>query len=804
MTSAARPGESGPSSWVLPLYAATMFLSAFLLFAVQPMFTRMVLPLLGGAPAVWNTAVVFFQATLLAGYLYAHLSVRFLGPRRQTLLHAGVLVLAFAALPVTVAEGWLPQADSRQIPWLLALLTVSVGLPFFAVSATAPLLQRWFAHTDHPSSDDPYFLYGGSNLGSLAALLSYPVVIEPVLGLRGQSVWWTAAYALLVAAIAVCGALLWRSRARAGPGQTAAAPAAAARTEGRPDDLPAGLVRHVGWRLRGRWLLLSFAPSALLLGVTLHISTDIAAVPLLWVVPLALYLLTFVLVFARRQWLPHRWMLAAQAVIVALVVVFFQTISLYAILFLHLAGLFVTAMVCHRELARLRPVAWRLTEFYLVMSLGGVLGGLFAGILAPMLFDRVFEYPAALVLALLLRPLPRPGLRFWRGLRAPAAVSRWAAKFRMPAARWQEWLLDAALPGLLWLALRDGWWSRAVEQVATWVVAVVPALGVVPLGYRAGGLVSLTVVLALVLLARRPLRFALAVVAALAVLAGNLFGTPEYLLARERTFFGVYSVNELRLRSGLFHVFLSGTTNHGAQYVARGQRLLPVTYYTGDGPVGQFFSSVRQSEQPLDHIAVLGLGVGSLACYARAGENITFYEIDPAVERIARDQRFFSYLSDCPSNVAVRVGDGRLAIAAEDDRAFDLIVLDAFSSDAVPVHLLTREAFQLYLRKLRPDGLMLVNITNQYVDLAPVLGNLAADLGLVARLQQQTLYSANQFKLPSTWVVLARSADTAAILDRSLRPWGELAAAPGRGVWTDDYTNIVRALRWTLPTGLGG
>ncbi|MDA1132659.1 MAG: fused MFS/spermidine synthase [Proteobacteria bacterium] len=794
MTSAVRPGVPGPTSWVLPLYAVTMFLSAFLLFAVQPMFTRMVLPLLGGAPAVWNTAVVFFQATLLGGYLYAHLSARFLGLRRQTAVHAVVLLLAFAALPVTVAEVWLPPAEAQQIPWLLALLTVSVGLPFFAVSATAPLLQRWFAQTDHPSSDDPYFLYGGSNLGSLAALLGYPVVIEPVLGLRAQSIWWTGAYALLVTAIAVCGALLWRSRRRGAAGKGAAF----------PDGTAAGLVRQVGWRLRGRWLLLSFAPSALLLGVTLHISTDIAAVPLLWVVPLALYLLTFVLVFARRQLLPHRWMLAAQAVIVALVVVFFQTISLYAILFLHLAGLFVTAMVCHGELARLRPVASRLTEFYLVMSLGGVLGGLFAGILAPMLLDRVLEYPAVLVLALLLRPLPPEGARIWRWLRPPAAISRFWARFRTQAARWQQWLLDAALPVLLWWALQDGWWSRTVEQAAAWVVAAVPALGVVPLGVRAGGLVSMTIVLALVLLARRPLRFALAVVAALAVLAGNLFGTPGYLLARERTFFGVYSVNELQLRSGLFHVFLSGTTNHGAQYVARGQRLLPVTYYTGDGPVGQFFSSARQALQPFDDIAVLGLGVGSLACYARAGENITFYEIDPAVERIARDERFFSYLSDCPGNVAVRVGDGRLAIAAEDDRAFDLIVLDAFSSDAVPVHLLTREAFQLYLRKLRPDGLMLVNITNQYVDLAPVLGNLAADLGLAARIQQQTLYSANQYKLPSTWVVLARSADTAAILDRSLRQWRVLAAAPGRGVWTDDYTNIVRALRWTLPAGPGG
>lgn len=798
MPDSPRPGLPGPSSWVLPLYAGTMFLSAFLLFALQPMFTKMVLPLLGGTPAVWNTAVVFFQATLLAGYLYAHLSVRLLGLRRQTLLHAAVLLLPLVALPITVAEGWLPPASAQQIPWLLALLGTSVGLPFFAVSATAPLLQRWFAQTDHPSAGDPYFLYGGSNLGSLIALLSYPVVIEPVLGLRSQSLWWTAGYAGLVAAIAVCGALLWR---RTRP------------VERRSESVgEGGLIQSVTWMLRGRWLLLSFAPSALLLGVTLHIGTDVAAVPLLWVVPLALYLLTFVLVFARRPLLPHSWMLAAQAVVVAAVVVFFQAVSLFAIFFLHLAGLFVTAMVCHGEMARLRPVPSRLTEFYLFMSLGGVLGGLFAGILAPVLFDAVIEYPAALILALLLRPMPHGTARFW------ALVGRWSglgALGRRLAGRLPEaaaflvrvqphhWLLDAALPLLLWWALRDDRWGRAIDELVAWAYEVFAVLERLPFGYVSSTVIAVTLILALLLLARRPLRFALAVAASMAILAGNLLGTPDYLRVRERTFFGVYTVNFVERRSGQFHIFLSGTTNHGAQRLDEGERRIPVTYYTRDGPVGWFFSAARQADRRFDDIAVLGLGVGVLSCYAQPGQSMTFFEIDPAVERIARDERYFTYLSDC-GDAEVRIGDGRLRIASEPDESFDLIVLDAFSSDAIPVHLLTREAFQLYLRKLTPDGMLLVHITNQYVDLQPVISNLAANLGLVARLIEHRNAQISRYQLPSVWVALARTANEAAMLDRSPRVWEVLEHDLGRGIWTDDYSNIVRVLRWSLAGIFGG
>jgi hypothetical protein len=350
---------------VLPLFVATLFVSAFLLFALQPMFAKLVLPRFGGAPAVWNTCMVFFQTTLLAGYLYAHASARLLRPRSQMLLHGLVLVAGILSLPIGVAQNWTPPPSGREVSALIALLSVSVGPAFFAVSATAPLLQHWFAHSGDAEARDPYFLYGASNLGSMAALLTYPVLIEPAIGVSLQGAAWTGGYALLAAGIALCGAVFWRRHR-----DTAVASAMA----------DPSLVQDVTWLLRGRWLLLSLVPSSLLIGTTLRIGSEIAAVPFLWVIPLALYLLTFILAFARRPLLPHSWMLRIQVIVVAALAGFYVTPQLYILLGLGLAGLFVTAMVCHGELARLRPKASHLTEFYLWLSLGGVVGGLLAAI----------------------------------------------------------------------------------------------------------------------------------------------------------------------------------------------------------------------------------------------------------------------------------------------------------------------------------------------------------------------------------------------------------------------------------------
>ena len=771
------------AAYVLPLYALTLFLSAFLLFAVQPMFTKMVLPLLGGSAAVWNTAVVFFQGTLLCGYFYAHLSTRLLGLRRQTILHGVVLLLAFVALPIGVASGWTPPSEGLQIPWLIGLLAASIGLPFFAVSATAPLLQKWFAHTDHPAAGDPYFLYGGSNLGSLAALLSYPFLIEPALGLRAQGVAWTCGYAALVAAIGTCAVILVR-RFRAEEAVSAA-----------PEQV--GLVSNITWGLRGRWFALSVVPSALLLGVTLHIGSNIAAVPFLWVLPLALYLFTFVLVFARKPLLSRRWALHLQVLSVALVAFLYNSPSLRMLLALHIGAMFFTAMVCHGELARLRPTAKHLTEFYLWMSIGGVVGGFLAGIAAPLVFDDVYEYPLALLLGLLLRPAPEKegGLS--------AAITRWTGKAG-------QWVLDLALPVLMWWLLHGGHWQTRLQawragEGLQWLFARYEwGAALSPEEFERAALAS-SLVLVAVLLSVRPLRSTFAFFVVLNVLAPGLLGIDPARfgskmpdsgerLMRERSFFGVYSVNEFKLSYGRFHMLNNGKIIHGGQNLDR--PLGPTTYYFREGPVGQFMDIVKDSPAPGRRIGVIGLGVGALACYLTHGQKLIYYEIDPLDERIARDPRYFTYLSNAGDKVDVVIGDGRLSLAKEEDGTFDVLVVAAFSGDAIPVHLLTRESFALYTHKLTEHGLLLLNITNAYLDLMPVVARLAADAGLAARFSKGVQPTITPGGSEADWVVVARKSEMLARFALTTPPWPVLEPSPDVAVWTDDFTDVLQALRW--------
>ena len=792
-----RPRRAARSAaLILPAYAGTLFLSAFLLFSVQPMLTKMVLPRLGGSPAVWNTAMVFFQATLLAGYFYVHLSTRFLGLRAQFVTHAALLLVAFLFLPVALGGVGEPPAEGTPVFWLLGVLPTAVGLPFLAVSATAPLLQKWFAHIDHPSAHDPYFLYGGSNLGSLAALLAYPLLIESALGLGDQGRWWTAGYLALAAAIAACGWMLRRHYS--GAGQAGAGSGASSSQS--------GLVAVVTLRLRLRWLLLALVPSALLLGATLHVGTDIAAAPFLWVLPLALYLLSFVLVFARRPLLPHRWMIYAQALWLVLVAVLFETPHLYVLLVLHIGGVFFTAMVCHGELARLRPVASRLTEFYLWLSLGGLAGGVLAGIVAPLIFNSVYEYPLAMLAAILLRPWPRRD----RG------VHRWA--------------LDLLLPVGVFVLLLDGRWREWTGMAVTWAFdhnlggMASYAAGRFPPWEElaaAGAFVGGTILMVLAL-SGRPLRFALGVVAVLAVLSPDVLGTiryrvdnagsarpvwplrlawplawnaPEYRQTRVRSFFGVYSVNYLSTDAGEHHILVNGTTNHGAQNLTYPQ--LPITYYAREGPVGQAFSVMRMGDPP-KRIGVIGLGIGSLSCFLEAGQRMTFFEIDPVEAQIANDPRFFTYLSECGrGRVDIVIGDGRRNIAKESDGAFDVILVDAFSGDAIPVHLLTREAIELYMRKLSPGGMLFLHITNTYVDLRPVVANIVAATGLHARAIYFNGQMMTPFGLPSEWIVAARPAENDLVrFTWQMQPWQPLLPDPGHGVWTDDHSNLLRSLRW--------
>ncbi len=740
---------------MLVFFALSLFVSATLLFWVQPMFAKMILPLLGGTPAVWNTCLVFYQAVLLAGYLYAHVSARLLGVRGQAALHLLWLALALLALPIGIGAGTTPPVAAYPLPWLLALLAVSLGLPFFVLSTTAPMLQKWFAETGHPAARDPYFLYAASNLGSMVALVSYPTLLESHLRLARQSLAWSAGCGLLAVMIAICGVMLWRATGAQARGRN---PGPASSPSSLSPPTHKDYVLPVGQRLW--WVLLAFAPSSLLLGVTTYITTDIAAVPLLWVIPLGLYLLTFVLVFARRPLLSQGLMVRLQPfLILPLALLFLWGLQAEGnlVLPLHLLAFFLTAMVCHGELARSRPPTLYLTEFYLWLAVGGVLGGLFNALAAPLIFSTVVEYPLALVIACLLRPPPLA--------RGAGTRERW---------------LDLALPagfGLL-LAL-----LVLVVQASSAEVAVT-GLTLLISGLAAMVCYSFS---------PRPLRFGLGVGALM--LAGVLYTHGQYpVLHQERSFFGVLQVKTDPTRQ--YHLLYHGTTLHGAQSLDPTRRRDPLTYFHAEGPIGQMFNGF--SKKPgHQKVAIIGLGSGSLACYAWGDQQWTFYEIDPAVERLARDPRYFTYLNDCPAQVEVILGDARLTLAQAPNHHYDLIIFDAFSSDAVPLHLISREALKLYLDKLADGGLLVFHVSNRYLNLQPVLANLAQDAGLACLYQDYQVNQAEQYAyyIRSMWVVMARQLEDLGELSGDPR-WAPPAEDPGTGLWTDEFSNIFQVFLW--------
>jgi hypothetical protein len=709
---------------LLPSYATTLFLSAALLFLVQPMLTKMVLPQLGGAASVWNTCLCFFQATLLLGYLYAHLSATWLGPRAQLATHMLVLALAGLFLPLDPTAG---AAPSSEVPvlWLLSRLAATVGIPFFAISATAPLLQRWFSQTDHATAQDPYFLYAASNVGSLSALLSYPLLVEPSLPLFEQSRIWSAGLVALVGAIAFCW-LGYRGR------EVAARPEAA-------------LGRPVAISDRLQWIAYSFVPSSLLLAVTSHITTDLSSAPLFWVVPLSLYLLTFILVFARHPPLPHRWMITLQPLIVIPLVVLSLVSRNIWLLGLHLAASFVIAMVCHGELAARRPPVESLTEFYLCVSLGGVLGGLFIALVAPMIFPDIWEYPVMIAASCVLRP---------------AAGGGGAGSLRR----------DILLPGLVLILLLGLLYLERVPEPVVISALILTAL-------------------ALLRFSERGWRFVLGVgacllVAQLATLQGTLETT--------RSFFGVYRVR--LVDNGRIRVLQHGTTVHGAESTEPGQERVPLGYYAREGAFGRFFAAL--AARPVQRVGVVGLGTGALICYARPGQSWVFHEIDPVVEHLARDERFFHFLDECGGTARIALGDARLTLQQVPDGRYDVLVIDAFSSDSIPVHLLTREALALYHKKLATAGVILFHISNRYLELAPVIAALAADAGAPARhLHYRPAGPDSAARLETELVAVGTIGGNLDFLPAE-SGWGQVPPAPRSALWTDQRSDIVSRIKW--------
>lgn len=818
-------GEASLAFQMTILFAFTLFSSASLLFLVQPMVGKILLPYLGGTPSVWNTCMVFFQAALLGGYAYAHWLTTNRKIAQQMKIHMILLGVAFLPLILMrfdagiLAKSILPPPTSMNpAPWLLLVLTLVAGLPFFAVSTSAPLLQKWFSSSDHPDAKDPYFLYGASNLGSVLALVAYPFLIEPRIGVTSQVIFWVVGYALLVGLTFLCGTKV-----------RSAIPTFEVTNASTNDHAPGN------WK-RLRWVLLAFIPSSMMLGTTTYLTTDIAAIPLLWILPLGLYILSFILVFSQipasvylcvallaptfflvrsldipafpgfdldgllgwleeiGQSLKKDSTLSSFQVLYGLLLFLFIGIFFrchnririgmfllmpvllcfalfqyqvknnlelreYEIIGLHLALLFTTAMLCHGEMARTRPSASFLTEFYLWMSLGGVLGGMFNALFAPVLFKRILEYPMIAAFALILVP----------GFNLPGFLRYLAPPLRL--AGFLFGLFAVVMSVVQNCVDRE----KALEFVNQTPEFTRPVARMIARGCN----------------------------------------DRSNLLFEERNFFGCFTIQkyESPATGEIFHTMYHGTTNHGMQCVEPADRKRDtLTYFHKLGAIGQLFEAVKKKAdgKPV-HMGVLGVGTGTLAAYAEKSWKLTMYEIDPAVVHTSIDSKdYFSFIQDAKDrgvDVQVHLGDGRLKFLNAPDSTYDIIFMDAFSSDSVPVHLLTREAFDIYLKKLAPGGIIVINIANRYLNFEHVLGNMTIDRGIVGMIQGG--YEIREIdKYGTNWVVMARKTEDFGVLptlkaelktdsEEWVESWRSLESNPKLGVWTDDYSNLPSIFKWS-------
>jgi hypothetical protein len=752
-SAAAEQPSAARNRLVLVVYTSAIFVSALLLFSVQPLFTKMVLPRLGGSPAVWSVAMVFFQSLLLAGYAYAHFLMQIKNRAIPVAVHLVLLLVAILTLPLSIASSWGDPPTSGYAFWLLGLFAVSIGLPFFALAANNPLLQAWFVRTGHPAGPDPYFLYASSNIGSFLALLSYPVLLEPMFTLRTQNLIWTGGYGLLILLIAGCGALLLRSPALA---------LADRETEETSAPAPSRT-------LRARWIFLAAVPSGLLIAVTAHISTDVAAAPLLWVLPLSLYLLTWVLVFQSRPLLPHKWMLMIQPLAIAGVIVLLAVGGEQNLLLTvggHQLCFFLIAMACHGELARTRPAAKYLTGFYVALSFGGMVGGLFAGLIAPFVFSWVAEYPILLALATLCRP---------------AASERWPV--------WTRWywpFLAALAVALIAPAYREGTISTWLEDHRVWV---------------AGGVGVLAALVALGLNADRWKIFATAVVA-LALI--RIYPSDDGRVVTARSFFGVHKI--VVTPHGQYHVLMHGTTIHGAEKFQNDDgspvegRPEPISYYHKDGGIGRAITAIRDRKGAPLRVAVIGVGAGTLTCASEPGETWKFFDIDQTMVDTAKDPKYFTYIQNCAPDVKPVIGDARLTFAKEPDGIYDVIIVDAYSSDAIPIHLATQEAMKIYKSKLAPQGAVVMHVSNRHLELESVVVGIANANDLKSWVYNEDSGRDDEYIFATDVVVSAREEADVGELASSDK-WTETEPTEGERVWTDDYSNILGAVYRRLKNG---
>ena len=688
--------------------------------------------------------MLFFQTMLLVGYLYALALSSRLRLRAQAAVHV-ILIIAIA-IYVFTSQSHAPALTAVQqghpTRWLLENLLFTVGLPFFILSASSPLLQSWFSKLRHHLAVDPYFLFAASNAGSLLALLAFPFVLEPGLVLNRQYQLWRIGFAVLATLTCVIAFAL----KPLGASQTVA-------TEERESETK----DNVSVLRRLRWVALAFVPSSLMLGVTTYITADVGAVPLLWVIPLALYLLTLVLAFSKKQLATPaslNRLLMVGALVVTLILTSGATEPAWVLILANLGFFFVAALMCHSQLANDRPSVTHLAEYYLWIAVGGALGSVFNVLIAPVLFTSVLEYPLAVVLACLLQ----------RGERDNDRTNTYF-----------DFIYPAAL-GILTIAL-------------AFLVTYLPT---------GSSIVKLFIVLGIPLILinhffrARPVRFALALCA---VMLASIFytGHPDRTLHVVRNFFGTTRVTTDPAQS--INTWYSGNTIHGRQFVDPTRRCEPLSYHHENGPLGQVMA-VFNAAPANQRVAVIGMGVGAMGAYSKPGQEWTFYEINPDVINLARNSRYFTYMQNCLNGSSTVIeGDARLSLQNAQDRHFGLIIFDAFSSDAIPVHLVTQQALDLYLSKLAEGGILVFNVSNRTLDLKPILADLAASRNLISIGFDDLKPSDLEGKDPSQWVVMARSAPEISNLSINSQ-WQQLAGSKGRRVWTDDFSNILRAIRW--------
>ncbi len=746
---------------LVALYFAISMLSAFLLFLVQPMAAKAVLPVLGGAPFVWNGCMLFFQTLLLGGYLYSHHVVRRLPPRKQVWVHLSVLVAALVFFPTGFTG--VTGVDSAMHPllWLMVTLLASIAAPFFALSATAPMIQGWFAVAGHKRSANPYFLYAASNLGSFGSLIVYLLVVEPNFTHSQQLTIMHLGFALLVALFMTAGVRLYRN---------GAVPNVVARHV--KDDAPPVRVRQIAY-----WLALSFVPSSLLYGVTQYISTDVASMPLLWVLPLALYLLTFVLVFAEKPigLYTCRWLHLPAAAGMVLIYLSWLEYDMWMMM-MHMVLFFIVVMACHGYLSQSRPAASQLTNFYLWVSFGGVLGGIFNIFVAPHLFTEITEYPL---------------MMFISGL-----VCIPFASARLSRLRWQSVVPSAAVllvSAAFYFALKHNFWigdkmhvspdsfSTGLWQVISelWRMMIVVLLC---FGAQRLRLINTSVFVALLVGAQ---------------LLYTVFPDMDYLF-NERNIFGVNRVfYDARTNTNLFR---HGTTDHGKQSRDEASRLKPVSYYV---PLSMVFDALDEDKRTRTKpVAALGLGVGTIACYGKPGEQFDIFEIDPLVQKIATDGNLFTYLRDCKPDKRIIIGDARINLGKQPDKRYSLVIADTFSSDAVPVHMLTQEAIAMYLDKVVDGGVVAVHITNRHLNLGPVISSIAGELGAHAYYYYYDPGEDYPLGDPAEWIMVTRNEAFLPRLQKINPEWHEMHFFDPEYLWRDDFSNIWRVIR--MQTNLWG